>query len=432
VRHVAANPGQPTVIELVGESVRIDTRWNFHPIPTNGFKLSVGGRTFGYSGDTQFDPARLAMLHEEKRLSTGQYEALMHFFWTPDGTPTVDLLYHEAGIPPIHTEIARLRVLPPAVKARMQLVHVADRDVSSSAGLAKPSPFTTHVLLPTTHATRQRLLLETIRLVGYLYDTPLEVLRELLHRATVLEWAPDELIIRKGPVAPGEALHFFIVADGEAAVKDGRRLLARLAKADSFGEWGISHQRGVRVADVVAASPCQCLRLGEAEYWWLVDRQPAVQERISRLRRLLPRLELARERARLRADGAAEEARGILEHLTTSQLTGFALFGETRTLSRGSVVVREGEPAEAFYVLLSGHLQAAIGGRVVRELAEGDGFGEIALLQGGGRTATISVVSADADVLVMRRQDFDTMLATMPAFAWGIWETATAREEGRP
>jgi hypothetical protein len=32
----------------------------------------------------------------------------------------------------------------------------------------------------------------------------------------------------------------------------------------------------------------------------------------------------------------------------------------------------------------------------------------------------------------MRRQDFDTMLATMPAFAWGIWETATAREEGRP
>jgi CRP-like cAMP-binding protein len=432
VRHVAANPGQPTVIELVGESVRIDTRWNFHPIPTNGFKLSVGGRTFGYSGDTQFDPARLAMLHEEKRLSTGQYEALMHFFWTPDGTPTVDLLYHEAGIPPIHTEIARLRVLPPAVKARMQLVHVADRDVSSSAGLAKPSPFTTHVLLPTTHATRQRLLLETIRLVGYLYDTPLEVLRELLHRATVLEWAPDELIIRKGPVAPGEALHFFIVADGEAAVKDGRRLLARLAKADSFGEWGISHQRGVRVADVVAASPCQCLRLGEAEYWWLVDRQPAVQERISRLRRLLPRLELARERARLRADGAAEEARGILEHLTTSQLTGFALFGETRTLPRGSVVVREGEPAEAFYVLLSGHLQAAIGGRVVRELAEGDGFGEIALLQGGGRTATISVVSADADVLVMRRQDFDTMLATMPAFAWGIWETATAREEGRP
>ena len=46
VRHVPANPGQPTVIELIGESVRIDTRWNFHPIPTNGFKLRVGGPDF--------------------------------------------------------------------------------------------------------------------------------------------------------------------------------------------------------------------------------------------------------------------------------------------------------------------------------------------------------------------------------------------------
>jgi CRP-like cAMP-binding protein len=431
VRHVPANPGQPTVIELIGEAVRIDTRWNFHPIPTNGFKLTVGGRTFGYSGDTQYDPARLAALYEGQRLSPGQYEALTHFFWAADGTPTVDLLYHEAGIPPIHTELAHLRALPPAVKARTRLVHVADRDVSPADGLVKPSPFTTHVLLPATHATRQRLLLETIRLVGYLYDTPLEVLRGLLGRAAVLEWAPDEFIIRKGPVAPGESLHFFIVADGEAAVKDGRRLVAPLVKADTFGEWGISHQRGVRVADVVATSGCQCLRLSEAEYWWLVDRQPAVQDRISRLRRLLPRLELARERARLRADGLTEGP-GILEHLTTSQLTGFALFGETRTLPRGAVVVREGDPADAFYVLLSGHLQAAVGGRTVRELSEGDGFGEIALLQGGRRTATISVLSADADVLVMRRQDFDAMLATMPAFAWGIWEAATAREGGRP
>ena len=92
-------------------------------------------------------------------------------------------------------------------------------------------------------------------------------------------------------------------------------------------------------------------------------------------------------------------------------------------------MVREGDPADAFYVLLSGHLQAAVGGRSVRELAEGDGFGEIALLQGGRRTATITVVSADAEVLVMRRQEFDTMLATMPAFAWGIWEAATTRVE---
>ena len=212
----------------------------------------------------------------------------MHFFWTADGTPTVDLLYHEAGIPPIHTELRHLQALPPAVRERTRVVHIADRDVSPADSPAKPVPFTTHVLLPSTPATRKRLLLETIRMVGYLYDTPVETLRELLDRAEVLEWAPGEPIIEKGPVAAGEPLHFFVVADGVAAVRDGRRLVARLVKGDSFGEWGISHQRGFRVADVVAATPCQCIRLGEPEYWWLVDKQPAIQERISRLRRLLP------------------------------------------------------------------------------------------------------------------------------------------------
>ncbi len=428
VRHIPANPGRPASIEVTGQLARIETRWNFHPIPTNGFKLSVGGRTFGYSGDTQYDPGRLAVLREEGRLNAHQYETLMHFFWTPDGVPRVDLLYHEAGIPPIHTELGHLRALPGAVRARTFLVHIADRDVSPADSPAKPSPFTTHVLLAPTPASRHRLLLETIRLVGYLYDTPLETLRELLDDADVLECAPDELIIRKGPVTPGEPLHFFVVADGEAAVKDGRRLVTRLVKADSFGEWGISHQRGFRVADVVATRPCQCIRFGEAEYWRLVNRQPAIQERISRLRRLLPRLQVAQERARLRGDGLTE-GRGILEYLTTSQLTGFALFGETKTALRGAVMVREGDPADAFYVLLSGHLQATVDGRIVRELAEGDGFGEIALLQGGTRTATITVASADAEVLVMHRRDFDNMLTIMPAFAWGVWETADTREK---
>jgi CRP-like cAMP-binding protein len=428
VRHIPANPGHPLSIAIMGEPVRIETRWNFHPIPTNGFKLTVGGRTFGYSGDTQYDPIRLATLHEEGRLSADQLEDLMYFFWTRDGVPTVDLLYHEAGIPPIHTELRHLMALPDVIKARTRVVHIADRDVSSADPPIKPLPFMTHVLLDPTPDSRERLLLETIRLVGYLYDTPLEMLRELLRGAEVVEWAPDELIIRKGPVAPGEPLHFFIVADGEAAVRDGRRLIARLGKADSFGEWGISHQRGLRVADVVATRPCQCIRFGEAQYWWLIQRQPAIQDRISRLRRVLPRLEVARERARLRSDWVAE-GRGILEYLSTSQLTGFALFGETKTVPRQAVIVREGDPADAFYVLLSGHLRATVDGRMVRELAEGDGFGEIALLEGGTRTATITVASADAEVLVMHRPDFDRMLASMPAFAWGVWETAAAREE---
>ncbi len=64
VTQLSANPGAPVTIEIGGERAVLETRWNLHPIPTNGFRLSFGGRTFGYSGDTQYDPSLLARLHE--------------------------------------------------------------------------------------------------------------------------------------------------------------------------------------------------------------------------------------------------------------------------------------------------------------------------------------------------------------------------------
>ncbi len=51
------------------------------------------------------------------------------------------------------------------------------------------------------------------------------------------------------------------------------------------------------------------------------------------------------------------------------------------------------------------------------------------LLEGGTREATVTVVSADAEVLFMSTRSFQHLLRTMPAFAWGIWEAAAGRRE---
>src|SRR5262245_7841069 len=116
VSHVPANPGEPVTITIGGERAEIETRWNLHPIPTNGFRISVGGKVFGYAGDTQYDRALIRRLHEAGSITSAQMQQLLHFFWTEDGTPTVDLLYHEAGIPPIHTDRTKLEELPRAVR----------------------------------------------------------------------------------------------------------------------------------------------------------------------------------------------------------------------------------------------------------------------------------------------------------------------------
>src|SRR5713101_4328307 len=84
VRHVSANPDGRVRIEVAGEFAELETRWNMHPIPTNGLKVTVGGRTFGYSGDTQYDPALLERLRDGGKLPGPHFEDLMYFFWTPD------------------------------------------------------------------------------------------------------------------------------------------------------------------------------------------------------------------------------------------------------------------------------------------------------------------------------------------------------------
>jgi len=51
------------------------------------------------------------------------------------------------------------------------------------------------------------------------------------------------------------------------------------------------------------------------------------------------------------------------------------------------------------------------------------------LVQGATRETSVTVVSADAEVLFMSRQGFQDLLHTMPAFAGGIWETEAGRRE---
>jgi CRP-like cAMP-binding protein len=429
VEHISANPGRPVVITVTGERVELETRWNLHPIPTNGFKLTIAEKCFGYSADTQYDAALIHQLQEEKKLSQQQVTDLLYFFWTPDGTPKVDLLYHEAGIPPIHTDRQKLELLPAAVQAKTALVHIADRDVPPGAPMAKPPLFTTHMLLPSTEQSRQGIVLRTLALVSYLYDIPAETIKGLADRAHIRVFERDEVIIRQGPMKQGETLSFFVVADGEVAVKDGRRLIIKLSKADSFGEWGISHQRGFRAADVVAARRTQLIELDEEAYHWMVTTHPVIQVRIGKIRTLLPKLQLAQARAIRLSREEPLRIHSVIEEMNATQLSAFAVFSEVKRFDQGMPVMLEGESADGFYILLSGHLMALAGGKVVGELSEGDVFGEMGLMEGGKRTATIEVVSADAEVLRLSQENFDALLQTVPAFSFELRATAAQRHE---
>jgi MFS family permease len=79
------------------------------------------------------------------------------------------------------------------------------------------------------------------------------------------------------------------------------------------------------------------------------------------------------------------------------------------TFPAGRVVVRQGEPGDAFYVVAEGRLAVAVDGRRTRDLGPGDGFGEIALVQVRRRTATVTAV----DFVRLLRLDAPTFVSAV-------------------
>nr|WP_269778646.1 MFS transporter [Microlunatus antarcticus] len=78
---------------------------------------------------------------------------------------------------------------------------------------------------------------------------------------------------------------------------------------------------------------------------------------------------------------------------------------QVRRVDPGTDVVRQGEPAAEFYVLASGAAVVVRDGREVRRLGAGEAFGEIALLEPGPRTATVTTLTP-ARLLVLDRDGF--------------------------
>jgi cAMP-dependent protein kinase regulator len=106
---------------------------------------------------------------------------------------------------------------------------------------------------------------------------------------------------------------------------------------------------------------------------------------------------------------------GLLAGLPGETLAQLAKRMEREEVAPGTVIVREGEPGERFYVLFSGMLsvsQASFGDRNV--LRPGDYFGEVAPVMDMPRTATVAAITP-AVVASCDRETFDEFLR--PLFA---------------
>jgi CRP-like cAMP-binding protein len=108
----------------------------------------------------------------------------------------------------------------------------------------------------------------------------------------------------------------------------------------------------------------------------------------------------------------------LLRHLPPEAIEEILPCIQPRQLNSGEILFHAGDPGDALYIVAKGTVEvlddsadAGASGRTIAQLGEGRAFGEMALLTGGARTATVRAVE-NTSLLEIGKADFERLVAS--------------------
>jgi CRP-like cAMP-binding protein len=194
----------------------------------------------------------------------------------------------------------------------------------------------------------------------------------------------------------------------EAPLASGKkRIYSRLTEGDFFGEHAFM-AKTAHHDQAVAESDTSVLMIDRATFDSWVAKYPAIQSTVEDFYR---RRVLARVLAITPVfEGVPPEARMALAEKFQLQ-----------SYEDGTVVVKEGEAGNIFYLIRSGHVKVSTRGMghqgdpvALGKMGEGSFFGEVSLLTDKPRTATV-VADGPLELMELTRDDFKAIVADYPS-----------------
>lgn len=253
------------------------------------------------------------------------------------------------------------------------------------------------------------------QLVAFLRATPLfarvghDVVREIAPQLEQLRYAAGALVIREGEA--GDALYLVVRGQLRAVShgQDGAEIfLNEIEAGEGVGEIALlTGER--RTATVYASADAELVRVSREQFDLLGQRHPAAAQAISDA--IVQRLQQTQLNLALHVGKLFEQLDEPVLRALRSEL-------ELVLLRGGEVLVRQGEPSDALYVVINGRLrvvleQAGAAASTLYELRRGQTVGEIGLLTGGARTATVYAVR-DSLLARLSSAGFERLLQAYP------------------
>ena len=120
------------------------------------------------------------------------------------------------------------------------------------------------------------------------------------------------------------------------------------------------------------------------------------------------------------------EAVPLFAACTRRQLRALARIAEIFDAASGTVLIRAGEPGDEFFLIVEGTARVHVSAKKRLRLQPGDFFGEMSLLDGEPRSATV-VADTPLRLLVISRRNFADLFSKVPGMTQTLLATLSRR-----
>jgi CRP-like cAMP-binding protein len=116
----------------------------------------------------------------------------------------------------------------------------------------------------------------------------------------------------------------------------------------------------------------------------------------------------------------------LFSRCTKNELSALAAEADELILPEGTALTKQGERGREFIVIIEGSADVSKNGRTINRLHSGDFLGEIALISGAPRTATVTTTS-QTRMLILSDRAFRRVSREMPSVQTSLLKALSER-----
>ncbi|KAJ1558403.1 hypothetical protein HK096_001296 [Nowakowskiella sp. JEL0078] len=274
--------------------------------------------------------------------------------------------------------------------------------------------------------TEIEVVRERLKLVPLFKDGSIGFLHELALSLKLKVYQAKEIIIRKDEI--GQSMFFVVEGSADVISDDGTKVYAVMPQHSFFGEVALFFDVP-RTATVRSSTNCSLFELAKDSLSQILEQHPVLKQTM--IAAATENYELFRKRRKaIEKIGKQDENAAFDVEATTDRLKkvpifskcddGFlrsvALYTSIHVYKIGEIIVRKGEIASEMFFIVSGQIEVISEDEntIYDKVESGGFFGEVGVIRGITRTATIRVASVTCDAIKLTATSLQNVLKDYP------------------